>query len=98
MQKIQRASLFFLIVLSMFLLSVQSIHIKESHENLKGVSPYSGFTIEYGCYQSKCWAYCPGLDKTWCWTNSVANLTKKTCSTDQNCNGYYYKCVSPCTP
>ena len=26
--------------------------------NRKGVDPASGFTTEYGCYKSKCWAYC----------------------------------------
>ena len=24
----------------------------------KGTDPASGFTVEYGCYKSKCWAYC----------------------------------------
>lgn len=94
MSRIQIASLLLLIALSMF--SVQSIHIEEEHTTLKGTDPVSGFVVEYGCYKSNCWAYCNGLDRMWCWTNKKANGGKKSCSTDNQCDGYYYKCVSAC--
>lgn len=49
MQKIPFASLLLLIVLSMFMLSVKSINLRESHETLRGIDPSSGFRVEYGC-------------------------------------------------
>jgi hypothetical protein len=94
MQKIHYSTL--LIVLLMLVFSVQSMHIEESHNVLKGKDPSSGFTIEYGCYKSNCWRYCFGLDKMWCWTNTKENLGKKSCKADKDCNGFYSKCVSAC--
>ena len=85
-----------LIVLSMFMFSAQSMHIEESHETRKGIDPVSGFTVEYGCYKSNCWAYCNGLGKMWCYTNKKAGDGKKSCRSDGDCDGYYYKCQGAC--
>ena len=85
-----------LIVLLMILLSVQSMHIEESHENLKGTDSYTGLTVEYGCYKSYCRAFCNGLDKKWCYTNKKNLGGRKSCTTDKQCNGYFSRCVGPC--
>ena len=85
-----------LIVLSMILLGVQSMHIQESHEPLKGVDPVSGFTIEYMCYKSSCRATCTGLAPMWCYTNKKKTDGKKPCSSDRQCDGYFSKCVTAC--
>lgn len=95
MSKIHTISVLILVILSMF--NVQSVNIREpSHENLFGTDPVSGFKVEYGCYKNKCWAYCNGLDRMWCWTNQKSGQGARPCSSDSNCDTYYYKCQGAC--
>nr|XP_047131790.1 allergen Tha p 2-like [Hydra vulgaris] len=76
---------------------------------LNGVHSASGNEILYGCHKSKCYAYCSfmaayiknpnskKIDKTWwCYTNKNKTGGIKKCTTDKDCNGNYYQCVSPC--
>ena len=76
-------------------MKLQDTSISKS-QGLFGINPYSGLKEQYGCHKSKCWAYCSGLDKMWCWTNKKSTDGQKSCSSDKDCDSYFYKCVSAC--